>query len=218
MWKLRWSGGKALSAGVGFLQRRRAMRLMIVNGIASRVLNVCAKRKGKKIIGCGFCCSICVAIRRCFGIRKTFSREKRNSLILRLVRVVRSLRFAEPGVLAPLIWRNLSVRLSRFRGTRACNSLFFLGLLDENYNAIVAAADSPKALVFALEKMSPANFLAPEVLDQLDDLGESVELSEGATVQVHPKLILWGCGQNLGLKGDSSCTHMKTAFEPFGDI
>ena len=35
-----------------------------------------------------------------------------------------------------------------------------------------------------------------------------------AIVRADRKLTHWGCGQNLGLPGGSSCTHMKTAFVP----
>jgi len=43
--------------------------------------------------------------------------------------------------------------------------------------------------IFALEKMAAADFRNPEAADQLDSLGQEIELAEGATVTVHPKLI-----------------------------
>jgi hypothetical protein len=46
-----------------------------------------------------------------------------------------------------------------------------------------------KYKVFALEKMAAANFRNPEAIDQLYELGEAIELPEGATVQAQPKLI-----------------------------
>lgn len=46
-----------------------------------------------------------------------------------------------------------------------------------------------KYKVFALEKMAAASFRNPEAADQLDELGEVVDVGEGATVQAHPKLI-----------------------------
>jgi hypothetical protein len=52
-----------------------------------------------------------------------------------------------------------------------------------------------KYKIFALEKMAAADFRTPEAADQLDDpgqgddLGEIIELAEGATVEAHPKLI-----------------------------
>jgi carboxypeptidase family protein len=46
-----------------------------------------------------------------------------------------------------------------------------------------------KYKIFALEKMAAAPFRNPEAADQLDELGEVVDLAEGAKVQVHPKLI-----------------------------
>ncbi|HTW65774.1 MAG TPA: carboxypeptidase regulatory-like domain-containing protein [Bryobacteraceae bacterium] len=46
-----------------------------------------------------------------------------------------------------------------------------------------------KYKVFALENMSAQNFRNPEAADQLGELGEIVDLAEGAAVEVHPKLI-----------------------------
>lgn len=46
-----------------------------------------------------------------------------------------------------------------------------------------------KYKIFALEKMAAANFRNPEAADQLDELGEVIDLAEGATVEAQPKLI-----------------------------
>lgn len=46
-----------------------------------------------------------------------------------------------------------------------------------------------KYKIFALEKMAPAGFGNPEAADQLGSLGEDIELVEGKTLEVHPKLI-----------------------------
>jgi hypothetical protein len=46
-----------------------------------------------------------------------------------------------------------------------------------------------KYKIFALEKFAPAEFKTPEVAGQLDPLGEEIELAEGASLEVHPKLI-----------------------------
>lgn len=46
-----------------------------------------------------------------------------------------------------------------------------------------------KYKIFALEKMAARNFRDPEAADELNDLGEILELGEGATVEAHPKLI-----------------------------
>jgi len=43
--------------------------------------------------------------------------------------------------------------------------------------------------IFAIEKMAAANFRNPEAADQLDELGEEIDVAEGATVEAHPKLI-----------------------------
>ena len=46
-----------------------------------------------------------------------------------------------------------------------------------------------KYKIFALEKMAAASFRTPEAADLLDELGEVIDVAEGATVQAHPKLI-----------------------------
>jgi hypothetical protein len=46
-----------------------------------------------------------------------------------------------------------------------------------------------KYKIFALEKLAPAEFKTPEAAGQLDPLGEEIELAEGASLEVHPKLI-----------------------------
>lgn len=46
-----------------------------------------------------------------------------------------------------------------------------------------------KYKIFALEKTEAERFRNPEAVDQVDELGESVDLAEGATFQAHPKLI-----------------------------
>jgi hypothetical protein len=46
-----------------------------------------------------------------------------------------------------------------------------------------------KYKVFALEKMAAASFRNPEAADELDELGEVIDLAEGAKLQAHPKLI-----------------------------
>ncbi|HML18134.1 MAG TPA: carboxypeptidase-like regulatory domain-containing protein [Bryobacteraceae bacterium] len=46
-----------------------------------------------------------------------------------------------------------------------------------------------KYTIFALEKMAPAGFRNPEAADQLAPLGQEIELTEGKTIEVHPKLI-----------------------------
>jgi protocatechuate 3,4-dioxygenase beta subunit len=46
-----------------------------------------------------------------------------------------------------------------------------------------------KYKVFALEKMAAVNFRSPEATDNLDSLGTEIDVAEGASVQVRPKLI-----------------------------
>jgi uncharacterized protein (DUF2141 family) len=49
-----------------------------------------------------------------------------------------------------------------------------------------------KYRIFALESLAPQPFRNPDVADQLGDLGTEIELTEGAELTVHPKLILAG--------------------------
>ena len=46
-----------------------------------------------------------------------------------------------------------------------------------------------KYKLFAFEKLAATNFIAPEAVDQLDDLGQVIEFDEGAVLQAHPKLV-----------------------------
>jgi hypothetical protein len=46
-----------------------------------------------------------------------------------------------------------------------------------------------KYKIFALEKLAPGEFKTPEAASQLDPLGQEIELAEGASLEVHPKLI-----------------------------
>ena len=46
-----------------------------------------------------------------------------------------------------------------------------------------------KYRIFALEKTAPADFRNPETADQLTELSQEIELTEGVTAEAHPKLI-----------------------------
>jgi hypothetical protein len=46
-----------------------------------------------------------------------------------------------------------------------------------------------KYKIFALEKVDARSFRNPEPVDALDELGEAIDLAEGAAVEAHPKLI-----------------------------
>ena len=46
-----------------------------------------------------------------------------------------------------------------------------------------------KYKIFALENMAAAGFRTPEAADQLDELGEVIDVTEGTNLQVYPKLI-----------------------------
>jgi hypothetical protein len=67
---------------------------------------------------------------------------------------------------------------------------FYYGVAaDDNGKFKLEGIAPGKYKIFALEKMAAANFRNPEAIDQLYELGEAIELPEGATVQAQPKLI-----------------------------
>ena len=67
---------------------------------------------------------------------------------------------------------------------------FYYGTPADNDGKFHIAGIAPgKYKIFALEKMASASFRTPEAADQLDELGEVIDVAEGSTVQVHPKLI-----------------------------
>ena len=67
---------------------------------------------------------------------------------------------------------------------------FYYGTPADNDGKFHIAGIAPgKYKIFALEKMAAASFRTPEAADQIDELGEVIDVAEGSTVQVHPKLI-----------------------------
>lgn len=66
---------------------------------------------------------------------------------------------------------------------------YYLAVADAQGKFHVQGIAPGKYKIFALENMSARNFRTPEAADQLDALGETIELGEGATVKAHPKLI-----------------------------
>ncbi len=66
---------------------------------------------------------------------------------------------------------------------------YYASEADANGKFHVKGIAPGKYKIFALEKISARDFRTPEAADQLDELGETIELSEGATVEAHPKLI-----------------------------
>jgi hypothetical protein len=60
---------------------------------------------------------------------------------------------------------------------------------DDNGKFHFAHVVPGKYRIFALEKMAPARFRNPEAADQLGDLGIVIEVTEGAALTAHPKLI-----------------------------
>ena len=67
---------------------------------------------------------------------------------------------------------------------------FYYGIATDDKGKFKVAGLAPgKYKIFALERMAVQSFRTPEAADQLDQLGEVLDLAEGATVEAHPKLI-----------------------------
>jgi len=67
---------------------------------------------------------------------------------------------------------------------------FYYGAVaDDNGKFHFAHVVPGKYKIFALERMAPLRFRNPDAADQLGDLGMEIELTEGATLTVRPKLI-----------------------------
>ncbi len=67
---------------------------------------------------------------------------------------------------------------------------FYYGVVADDQGKFKLQGIAPgKYKIFAVEKMTPGSFQNPEAVDQLYDLGEVIELTEGANIQVKPKLI-----------------------------
>jgi len=67
---------------------------------------------------------------------------------------------------------------------------YYVAVSDDSGKFQFAHVAPGKYRIFALENMAPQPFRNPEVADQLGDLGTEIELTEGAELTVHPKLIL----------------------------
>jgi hypothetical protein len=66
---------------------------------------------------------------------------------------------------------------------------YYAGMTDEDGKFHVEGIAPGKYKIFTIEKMAAENFRSPEAADQLDELGEAIDLAEGATVEAHPKVI-----------------------------
>jgi protocatechuate 3,4-dioxygenase beta subunit len=66
---------------------------------------------------------------------------------------------------------------------------YYGGMTDDEGKFKLTGIAPGKYRVIAIEKMAAANFRSPEAVDQLVDLGEAIDLAEGAVLTVHPKVI-----------------------------
>ena len=67
---------------------------------------------------------------------------------------------------------------------------FYYGTPSDDHGKFKISDIAPgKYKIFAIEKMAAANFRNPEAADRLEPLGQEIELVEGKTLEVHPKLI-----------------------------
>ena len=75
-------------------------------------------------------------------------------------------------------------------GNRHTLARFYYGVNADDAGKFKMIGLAPgKYKVFALEKMVAADFRNPEAADQLGGLGEEIELTEGGSLTLHPKLI-----------------------------
>lgn len=68
-------------------------------------------------------------------------------------------------------------------------SLYYSAATDSDGKFSLDGIAPGKYKVFALEKTSAEDFKTPEAADQLDTADEEIDLAEGASLEVHPKLI-----------------------------
>jgi hypothetical protein len=66
---------------------------------------------------------------------------------------------------------------------------YYGGVADETGKIHMQDLAPGRYKVFALEKLAPVNFRTPEAVEQLDSLGDEIDLKEGGSLEVHPKLI-----------------------------
>ncbi len=66
---------------------------------------------------------------------------------------------------------------------------YYAALSDDNGKFKLNAVAPGKYKIFALEKIATASYRNPESADLLDAMGEELEVTEGAKVELHPKLI-----------------------------
>jgi hypothetical protein len=69
---------------------------------------------------------------------------------------------------------------------------YYVAVSDDSGKFQFAHVAPGKYRIFALESLAPQPFRNPDAADQLGDLGTEIELTEGAELTVHPKLILAG--------------------------
>jgi hypothetical protein len=73
--------------------------------------------------------------------------------------------------------------------SHALERLYYNALADDNGKFRLNGVAPGKYKIFALEKIATATYRNPESADLLDALGEELQVTEGAKVELHPKLI-----------------------------
>lgn len=66
---------------------------------------------------------------------------------------------------------------------------YYAAVADDSGEFKLTGVAPGKYKIFALEKLATTNFRTPEAADQLEALGEELDIAEGAKVEAHPKLI-----------------------------
>ena len=85
--------------------------------------------------------------------------------------------------------RRAGILLARVGQYHNLTRFYYFTAADDEGKFKLAGIAPGKYKLFAFEKLAATNFVAPEAVDQLDDLGEAIEFDEGAVLQAHPKLV-----------------------------
>ena len=92
----------------------------------------------------------------------------------------------DPGALDP---KRAGIVLAPAGAFHDLARFYYGGVADDEGNFHLENLAPGKYRIFALEKTAPAAFRNPDAVDRLTEVGDDIELTEGATAQAHPKLI-----------------------------
>ena len=85
--------------------------------------------------------------------------------------------------------RRAGILLARVGQYHNLTRFYYFSAADDEGKFELTGIAPGKYKLFAFEKLAATNFIAPEAVDQLDDLGQVIEFDEGAVLKAHPKLV-----------------------------